>query len=104
MEPLLPHFHAFYEEDEQLSPPLKLEACARAQGEGARLVEPLPHLLAAVRSALLAGGGSCGGDDADGAAAALRLRFAALRRRLADSTLEDFHLDASQGVLRCPRS
>lgn len=31
MEPLLPHFLQFYEDDEQLTPPLKLEAVARAQ-------------------------------------------------------------------------
>lgn len=31
MEPLLPHFCQFYEVDEQLTPPLKLEACARLQ-------------------------------------------------------------------------
>lgn len=31
MEPLLPHFLQFYEQDEQMSPPLKLEACARLQ-------------------------------------------------------------------------
>lgn len=31
MEPLLPHFLQFYEQDEQMSPPVKLEACARIQ-------------------------------------------------------------------------
>lgn len=31
VEPLLPHFLQFYEADENLSPPLKLEACARIQ-------------------------------------------------------------------------
>ncbi len=40
MEPLLPHFLQFYEQDEQVSPPLKLEACARIQ---VRLVWLLLH-------------------------------------------------------------
>lgn len=31
VEPLLPHFLQFYEQDEQLTPPLKLELCARVQ-------------------------------------------------------------------------
>jgi len=31
VEPLLPHFLQFYEADEKLTPPIKLEACARIQ-------------------------------------------------------------------------
>ena len=31
MEPLLPHFCQYYEMDEQLVPPIKLEACAKLQ-------------------------------------------------------------------------
>ena len=34
VEPLLPHFLQFYEADEQLTPPLKLEACVRVQARG----------------------------------------------------------------------
>lgn len=149
-EPLLPHFLQFYEADENLSPPLKLEACARIQvwhrrlrscraasgccqmqqkcsgaqmpsqatamhqlaaaqslrgsaraalqGEGVRLVEPLQHLLMAVRRVLCAAGSdAAAADDEGGATAALRLRFAALRRRLAEGCLEDFQMDASVG-------
>ena len=53
MEPLLPHFCAFYEMDERLTPPLKLEACAklqvgRAGGQEQRLpgygYAPTPHV------------------------------------------------------------
>lgn len=52
MEPLLPHFNHFYEQDEQLTPPLKLELCARLQGETVRVVEPLQHMLAGLRRVL----------------------------------------------------
>ena len=31
VEPLLPHFLQFYEADEALTPPLKMEACVRLQ-------------------------------------------------------------------------
>lgn len=155
--PLLPHFLQFYEADENLSPPLKLEACARIQvcrprraaaagcrqqrgssgckpavcngrssgrldmagpalkqpadgkrpclslqGEGVRLVEPLQHLLAGVRRVLCAAGaGGAAADDEGGATAALRSRFAALRRRLAEGCLEDFQMDGSVGECRC---
>ncbi|KAL4443971.1 hypothetical protein ABPG75_011708 [Micractinium tetrahymenae] len=96
VEPLLPHFLQFYEQDENLSPPLKLEACARIQGEGVRLVEPLQHLLVGVRRVLCAAGaGARGDEDEGGATAALRSRFAVLRRRLAEGCLEDFQMDAT---------
>ena len=65
VEPLLPHFLQFYEQDEQMSPPLKLEACARIQVGGpvcAVALEPPPlkrHASMHVR--LICGCGQCGG-------------------------------------------
>ncbi|GAB4818334.1 hypothetical protein N2152v2_005380 [Parachlorella kessleri] len=112
VEPLLPHFCQFYETNEQLTPPLKLEACARLQGETVRVVEPLQHLLAALRrvlriSADLPAGATEAGnfnfgtdlsdldEDAGAAAQALQKRFQALRHRLVNCTLEDFSFDGS---------
>jgi hypothetical protein len=86
------------------------------QGDGARLLEPLQHLLAGVRRVLRGTAGTAGagqqagnpGDGGDGwdggsacATAALRSRFGALRRRLADARLEHFHFDLQTGALHC---
>jgi Fanconi anemia group I protein len=124
-EPLLPHLSAFCERDAALSPPLKLEPCARQQPDGrARLVEPLQHLLVAVRRLLRHApaapplraqrGGSDDDDDddeSDGdapgktqgegeveggeATQALRRLFASLRARVGACPLEDFGFDQS---------
>ena len=165
VEPLLPHFCRYYELDEQLSPPLKLEECAklqargggvaarrgtaacrqrglkptacararlpRCQGDNVRVVEPLQHLLGCLRSMLAVapanndGSGARPGalpaavvvwpvgldaaaalctragpaDDGGEATRALRMRFASLRKRMVDSTLESFNFDRSTDLM-----
>jgi hypothetical protein len=42
---LLPHFRRFYEVDEGLTTPIKLEACTVLTAESFRVVEPLQVLL-----------------------------------------------------------
>lgn len=50
-ELLLPHLATFCEQNEMMTPPLKLEACARLSQDGVvRLVEPLQDLLACIRA------------------------------------------------------
>ncbi|KAL4855268.1 Fanconi anemia group I protein [Chlorella vulgaris] len=112
-EILLPHFLKFYEQDELLVPfssflLLLLLLLPDVQGECVRVTEPLPHLLAATRRLLCAagagqqaagGGGAAlttavGDDGEESATCMLRKCFVSLRSRLAQSTLEDFSIDA----------
>ncbi|EFN56539.1 hypothetical protein CHLNCDRAFT_144181 [Chlorella variabilis] len=69
-----------------------LRRCLAQQPEVRRAVyDGMPALLAADPSVQAARGGG----DEGGATGMLRSRFAALRRRLAESTVEDFNLDKS---------
>ncbi|KAK3244054.1 hypothetical protein CYMTET_46321, partial [Cymbomonas tetramitiformis] len=107
---LLPHVRRFYEADEGLAAPLKLEACALMNNDTTtvRLVEPLQHLLQCVNRLLLlqpavldgsafsAGTGSLHGSGGSrGAAGVLKEHLASLQRRILKCELEDFELDQS---------
>ena len=64
-ELLLPHFAMFFEPDESLPAPLRLETCSRISHDGkmTRLLEPLPQLLSCIRRVLALGGWSAGDED-----------------------------------------
>lgn len=120
---LLPHLAMFFEGDELLPAPLKLEACVRLSRDGtvARLIEPIPDLLVCVRKVLASGGwkknvvecndrkenriSNCPenfdiGKKSDksheiDAGLSLSRLFYSLRQRLIECPLEDFSFDLS---------
>eukprot|EP00057_Strongylocentrotus_purpuratus_P022740 XP_011677214.1 PREDICTED: Fanconi anemia group I protein [Strongylocentrotus purpuratus] len=106
-------FKAFYEADEDVQPPLKLQPCITAQGTNVFLAEPLAHLLQSLVQCLtrckkLASSKRRGGEDWDEepfdedddvdkeeVLEKLESMMESLTDRMVACELEDFHVDKS---------
>uniref|UniRef100_A0A673WCV7 FA complementation group I n=1 Tax=Salmo trutta TaxID=8032 RepID=A0A673WCV7_SALTR len=111
MQTLLSQVRRYYEPEQDLLPPVKLELCIGAQGDQVFLQEPLAHLLSCTvhcllwyqgmrRSARPNAGGSDDDDDDDddeegGFQNELQSILESITRRMIKCELEDFELDKS---------
>ncbi|KAK1788907.1 hypothetical protein P4O66_015815, partial [Electrophorus voltai] len=103
MQTLLSQLKRYYELEQDLLPPVKLESCISAQGDQVFLQEPLAHLLSCTVHCLLwcqsarepAGGASDDEDDEEGFQDELCAVLESITRRMIKSELEDFELDKS---------
>ncbi|KAM9572142.1 Fanconi anemia group I protein isoform 2-T3 [Salvelinus alpinus] len=109
MQTLLSQVRRYYEPEQDLLPPVKLELCIGAQGDQVFLQEPLAHLLSCTvhcllwyqgmrRSARPNAGGSDDDDDDEeegGFQDELQSILESITRRMIKCELEDFELDKS---------
>uniref|UniRef100_A0A4W5KQZ6 FA complementation group I n=1 Tax=Hucho hucho TaxID=62062 RepID=A0A4W5KQZ6_9TELE len=109
MQTLLSQVRRYYEPEQDLLPPVKLELCIGAQGDQVFLQEPLAHLLSCTvhcllwcqgmrRSARPNAGGSDDDDDDEeegGFQDELQSILESFTRRMIKAELEDFELDKS---------
>uniref|UniRef100_A0A8C8IAX4 FA complementation group I n=1 Tax=Oncorhynchus tshawytscha TaxID=74940 RepID=A0A8C8IAX4_ONCTS len=108
MQTLLSQVRRYYEPEQDLLPPVKLELCIGAQGDQVFLQEPLAHLLSCTvhcllwyqgmrRSARPNAGGSDDDDDEEegGFQDELQSILESITRRMIKCELEDFELDKS---------
>ncbi|XP_076122446.1 Fanconi anemia group I protein [Alosa pseudoharengus] len=108
MQTLLSHLRRYYEPEQDLLPPMKLEPCISAQGDQVFLQEPLAHLLSCTVHCLLWHQGlqarkpliedeeeDDDDDDEGGFQAELQTMLESMTRRMVKSELEDFELDKS---------
>ncbi|KAI8512677.1 hypothetical protein Bbelb_093160 [Branchiostoma belcheri] len=102
LETLLSQFRRYYEEEDDVTPPLQLDPCITAQGDQVFLMEPLGHLLCAMVQCLLkcqqlAGESEESEDDESLAAVQSELStvLGSLTRRMIKCEMEDFELDKS---------
>ncbi|XP_036431780.1 Fanconi anemia group I protein [Colossoma macropomum] len=105
MHTLLSQLRRYYEPEQDLLPPVKLESCITAQGDQIFLQEPLGHLFSCTVHCLLwhqsvnetTGGGTDDEDEDDegGFQDELYTILDSVTRRMIKSELEDFELDKS---------
>ncbi|KAM6961339.1 Fanconi anemia group I protein [Aplochiton taeniatus] len=111
MQTLLSQLRRYYEPDQDLLPPVKLEPCITAQGDQVFLQEPLAHLLSCIVHCLLwlrskRQSGRRDADESDdeesdgseeegGYQAELQAILESMTKRMVKSELEDFELDKS---------
>ncbi|KAL6474155.1 hypothetical protein MHYP_G00177160 [Metynnis hypsauchen] len=105
MHTLLSQLRRYYEPEQDLLPPVKLESCITAQGDQVFLQEPLAHLFSCTVHCLLwhqsvndpTGGGADDEDEEDegGFQDELCTLLDSVSRRMIKSELEDFELDKS---------
>ncbi|XP_034032707.1 Fanconi anemia group I protein isoform X2 [Thalassophryne amazonica] len=106
MQTLLSQITRYYEPEQDLLPPVKLEPCITAQGDQVYLQEPLAHLVSCIVHCLLwlqsiRRSVSPNADDSDndeaeeGYESELQTVLESLTRRMIKSELEDFELDKS---------
>ncbi|KAJ0047314.1 hypothetical protein NL108_004221, partial [Boleophthalmus pectinirostris] len=105
MQTLLSQLKRYYEPEQDLLPPVKLEPCITAHGDQVFLQEPLAHLLSCTVHCLLWLQNmhrAATGDDSDeeeeeeeGYQSELMTILESLTRRMIKSELEDFELDKS---------
>ncbi|XP_019626483.1 PREDICTED: Fanconi anemia group I protein-like [Branchiostoma belcheri] len=102
LETLLSQFRRYYEEEDDVTPPLQLDPCITAQGDQVFLMEPLGHLLCAMVQCLLkcqqlASESEESEDDESLAAVQSELGavLGSLTRRMIKCEMEDFELDKS---------
>lgn len=102
LEMLLSQLKGYYESNEDVNPPLKLEPCILAQGEQVFLGEPLAHLLSCIQLCLAksaeicAKQGAAEDDDTEsGIQTQLEAVVESLIMRMITSEMEDFALDKS---------
>uniref|UniRef100_UPI00398EAE1B Fanconi anemia group I protein isoform X2 n=1 Tax=Pristiophorus japonicus TaxID=55135 RepID=UPI00398EAE1B len=109
LQTLLSQLKRYYELEEDLLPPLKLESCITTQGGQIYLQEPLAHLLCCIQNCLAwykqsllhghRGGGDDDDDDDDDDEGSfqhdLEEQLDSITRRMVKSELEDFELDKS---------
>ncbi|KAL7868090.1 hypothetical protein SRHO_G00094740 [Serrasalmus rhombeus] len=105
MHTLLSQLRRYYEPEQDLLPPVKLESCITAQGDQVFLQEPLAHLFSCTVHCLLwhqsvnetTGGGAEDEDEEDegGFQDELYTVLDSVTRRMIKSELEDFELDKS---------
>ncbi|KAJ8002982.1 hypothetical protein DPEC_G00164610 [Dallia pectoralis] len=108
MQTLLSQLRRYYEPEQDLLPPVKLESCISAHGDQVFLQEPLSHLLSCTVHCLLwyqgmsqsaqPNAGGSDDDDADeedegGIRAELQSLLESITRRMIKSELEDLELD-----------
>ncbi|XP_072241662.1 Fanconi anemia group I protein isoform X1 [Leuresthes tenuis] len=106
MQTLLSQLRRYYEPEQDLLPPVKLEPCITAHGDQVYLQEPLAHLLSCTVQCLLwlqnmRQAANPNGDDSDeeeeeeGYQADLQAILESTTRRMIKCELEDFELDKS---------
>uniref|UniRef100_A0A8C5DPJ8 FA complementation group I n=1 Tax=Gouania willdenowi TaxID=441366 RepID=A0A8C5DPJ8_GOUWI len=107
MQTLLSQVKRYYEPEQDLLPPLKLEPCITAHGDQVYLQEPLAHLLSCTVHCLLwlqsmrhsanhrAGDSDDDDDEEEGYQSDLQTILESVTRRMIKSELEDFELDKS---------
>ncbi|XP_043533200.1 Fanconi anemia group I protein isoform X2 [Chiloscyllium plagiosum] len=105
LQTLLSQLKRFYEVEEDLLPPLKLEGCITTQGSQIYLQEPLAHLLSCIQNCLAWYKQSLShrrhdndiddDDDEDSFQHDLEKQLDSITRRMIKSELEDFELDKS---------
>ncbi|KAK7891742.1 hypothetical protein WMY93_023705 [Mugilogobius chulae] len=105
MQTLLSQLKRYYEPDQDLLPPVKLEPCITAHGDQVYLLEPLAHLLSCTIHCLLWLQNMhrpATGEDSDeeeeeeeGYQSELVTVLESMTRRMIKSELEDFELDKS---------
>ncbi|XP_040895232.1 Fanconi anemia group I protein isoform X2 [Toxotes jaculatrix] len=108
MQTLLSQLRRYYEPEQDLLPPVKLEPCITAHGDQIYLQEPLAHLVSCTVHCLLwlqnmrrsANPNADGSDDdeeeeEEGYQSELQTILESMTRRMVKSELEDFELDKS---------
>ncbi|XP_043934143.1 Fanconi anemia group I protein [Protopterus annectens] len=102
LQTLLSQLKRYYEPEQDLLPPLKLEGCITAQGDQIFLQEPLAHLLCCIqhcldwyRTIVLQNQENETDDDDDEFHQDLEDMLESITRRMIKSELEDFELDKS---------
>ncbi|XP_072290472.1 Fanconi anemia group I protein isoform X2 [Eucyclogobius newberryi] len=103
MQTLLSQIKRYYEPEQDLLPPVKLEPCITAHGDQVYLQEPLAHLLSCTVHCLswlqnthrAATGDDSDEEEEEGYQAELTTILESLTRRMIKSELEDFELDKS---------
>ncbi|XP_039521915.1 Fanconi anemia group I protein isoform X3 [Pimephales promelas] len=103
MQTLLSQLKRYFEPEQDLLPPLKLESCISAHGDQVFLQEPLAHLLCCTVHCLLwnqnvRSGGTVSDDEDDeeeegGVQSELHDILESMTKRMIKSELEDFELD-----------
>ncbi|KAK2834377.1 hypothetical protein Q7C36_015078 [Tachysurus vachellii] len=104
MQTLLSQLRRYYEPEQDLLPPVKLESCISAQGDQVFLQEPLAHLLSCTVHCLLwyksvrdpsRDESDDEGEDEEGFQDELHVILESITRRMIKCELEDFELDKS---------
>ncbi|XP_028390855.1 Fanconi anemia group I protein-like isoform X2 [Dendronephthya gigantea] len=104
MEIVHKQFLKYYEHDEEILPPLKLDPCLTAAGDQVFLAEPLGHLLSLLQQSLVRNLNSSEQDDPmdtdetedlNRFTEKLKEEFTSLTQRMNKSELDDFELDKS---------
>ena len=101
LEIVYKHFLKYYEDDEEILPPLKLDSCLTASGDQFFLAEPLGHLLCLLQQSLFRNLKNSderkedGEDRLNDFTVKLQDLFGSLTQRMNKSELEDFELDKS---------
>ncbi|TSK45830.1 Fanconi anemia group I protein [Bagarius yarrelli] len=104
MQTLLSQLRRYYEPEQDLLPPVKLESCISAQGDQIFLQEPLAHLLSCTIHCLLwyqsvqdpsSNESDDEEEDEEGFQDELHAIMESVTRRMIKSELEDFELDKS---------
>ncbi|XP_033823746.1 Fanconi anemia group I protein isoform X2 [Periophthalmus magnuspinnatus] len=104
MQTLLSQVKRYYEPEQDLLPPVKLEPCISAHGNQVFLQEPLAHLLSCTVHCLLwlqnihrtaTGDDSDEEEEEEGYRSELLTILESMTRRMIKSELEDFELDKS---------
>ncbi|XP_061577509.1 Fanconi anemia group I protein isoform X2 [Cololabis saira] len=105
MQTLLSQLRRYYEPEQDLLPPVKLEPCITAHGDQVFLQEPLAHLVSCTVNCLLwlknmRQSASCNDSDDDeeeeeGYQSDLQTILQSMTRRMIKCELEDFELDKS---------
>jgi len=97
---LFTQFKRYFEEGEDMMPPMKLNQCISAAGEQIYLVEPLAHLLCALQLCTKKSGKRLDRDDEEDEALSHLLddiedAITSLTKRMIKADMEDFELDKS---------
>ncbi|XP_068169581.1 Fanconi anemia group I protein isoform X1 [Antennarius striatus] len=106
MQTLFSQMKRYYEPEQDLLPPVKLEPCITAKGDQVYLEEPLAHLVSCTvhcllwlqnmqQSANLNGDGSEEEEEEEGYQSELHTILESMIRRMIKSELEEFELDKS---------
>ncbi|KAM9854975.1 Fanconi anemia group I protein [Aulostomus maculatus] len=105
MQALFSQLKRYYEPEQDLLPPVKLEPCITAHGEHVYLQEPLAHLVCCavhcllwlqnIRQSAALNADSSDDEEEEGYQSELQTMLESMRRRMSKSDLEDFELDKS---------
>ncbi|XP_031554270.1 Fanconi anemia group I protein-like [Actinia tenebrosa] len=100
LDALYVQFQKYYETEDDVTPPIKLDPCLSASGEQVFLAEPLAHLLSALQHCTLWCGDHTSEEDDDQDNVEHLFNevedlLQSLTRRMIKSEMEDFELDKS---------